>query len=186
MKYRTFLLGLATLLIIGGCTLAPRHEFDPSADFTSYQQWRWRAPDYGNGDVSDPILDSPLLGKRVAAAVDSALTARGFQRDSDNADFVVTYHTSKDLEFFDRGPSFSIGLHHSLDHFHTGLLYDTRPTMSKRGVLILDIIDADSNELVWRGWRELPLSQENFDAERVTRSVRDILSAFPPEAGASR
>lgn len=180
------LLSLASLLLIGGCSVTPSHEFDATADFASYQAWRWQAPDYAKGDVSDPILDSELLGKRVEAAVDATLETRGFTRNAGKPDFVVTYHTSKDLELYDSGPSFSIGLHQGWSRFHTGVMYDTRPTMSKRGVLIIDIIDADSDELVWRGWRELPLSQSNFDTEQVNRSVREILSAFPPETSNTR
>lgn len=171
---------LCCLSLLAACTITPRHEFDPAVDFGRYQSYSWKAPDYGDGKVSDPILDSELLGRRVEAAVDAELQARGFRRSTESPDMIVTYHTSKDFEYRRSGPRFSVGIHQGYGHFHTGLLLDDWGTMKKEGVLIVDIIDAESSELVWRGWRELPLVQEYFNSERVNSTVASILSAFPP------
>ncbi|MDX1442208.1 MAG: DUF4136 domain-containing protein [Gammaproteobacteria bacterium] len=192
MKLRPlFSIALTTcaMLLLAACSRMPMHEFDPEANFDNYQSWRWQAPEYGNGDVADPILDSPLLGKRVEAAVNEILGGRGFSRDAEHADFVVTYHTSKDFDLYDNGPSFSIGLAQGWRHFHTGVVYDTRTRVDKKGVLIIDIIDAETDALAWRGWTTLPLAQEYFDSPKLLGSVRDILAAFPPgekEATASQ
>lgn len=178
----------ALSLGMAGCSSVPPHEYDPEADFSALERWQWKTPEYGNGDVADPILDSQLLGMRVEMAVDAALGARNYTRDSDNPDFTVTYHTSKDFELFEQGPRFSVGLHQVWDHMHTGLIYDsrTRTTMNKKGILIIDVHEGDGGKLIWRGWATLPLEQEYFKSEKLTETVARILSNFPPEVGNER
>lgn len=182
MKFRPASMFSAFLIIavLAGCAMSPRHEFDPETDFDAFREFTFRMPEYADEKVSDPILDSPLLGNRVREAVTAELSRRGYSVNDENPDFIVTYHAAKDFDVRDTGPRFNVGFYRGWNHIHTGVLFDSWPRVSKEGVLIIDIIDAETGTLTWRGWRELPLNQRNFDSEQVRRSAANILSAFPP------
>lgn len=182
MKFRlaSLISAILVMAVLAGCA-TPRHEFNPEADFNAFREFTFRMPEYEGEKVSDPILDSPLLGNRVRNAVTTELTRRGYSINDENPDFIVTYHAAKDFDVDNSGPRFNVGFHRGWNNIHTGILFDTWPRVSKEGVLIIDIIDAETGTLAWRGWRELPLNQRNFDSEQVNRSTASILSVFPPE-----
>ena len=176
---------LALMLVtLAGCAATPRHEFDQQANFSELQSFAWLEPEYGKQGVgiSDPVLDSPLLGQRVENAVKSVLQERGYRLAEENPDFLVTYHTAVGEKERRSGSYMSLGYGrgHS-PFFGTGILLDMTPRSFKEGTLIVDVVDAETEELIWRGWNDTILNQRNFDQQRVNETVRFILGAFPPE-----
>jgi len=49
------------------------------------------------------------------------------------------------------------------------------------GILILDFIDAESNELIWRGWYANDVDDGEIGEEQINKAVKHILEKFPPE-----
>ena len=52
-----------------------------------------------------------------------------------------------------------------------------------QGTLVLDIIDARTNELIWRGWANTVLDHDPEPEEvhmYVNEAVRKMLEEFPP------
>ncbi len=170
---------LATLTILGGCATAVKTEFDNQADLSHYHRFSWQAPELKK--VEDPILDSALLTKKVQQAVIAKLKARGYEESDDSSDFYVTYHTASKERL--REPIFSVGIGYSSHYRHWGhgVLFDGHNIESyEEAVLIIDVIDRKSDNLVWRGWNTSRLIQRNFTQEAVTESVNNILDEFPP------
>lgn len=173
---------ILAMLLAAGCAMAPPHEFDDAANFANLKTFQWLEPKYGDEDVtvSHPVLQSPLLGQRVQRAATSALAAKGFVPVEENPDFFVTFHTAES-EAERHGSSYvQLGYGRFSPYFGTGVLLDLTPRNFKEGTLIIDIVDAESDELIWRGWRDAYLNQRNFDEESVTQAVDYILTAFPP------
>jgi hypothetical protein len=183
MALRRLYLGIITALI-AGCATTPYHEFDSSVNFAGWKSFEWRSPEHFGEKVNDPILDSALLSQRMETAINGSLTARGYNSNAENPDFIVTYHAAKDLDIDNSGPTFSFGIYRGWSHLNTGMLFDNRPRIREQGVLIIDVIDARTEKLAWRGWREVPLTQDYFRGEKVIETVQNILSAFPPEQDA--
>ncbi|HEX7030354.1 MAG TPA: DUF4136 domain-containing protein [Gammaproteobacteria bacterium] len=180
---RVFALGLLAALI-AGCAIAPPHEFDSSANFATLKTFQWLEPKYGDDDVSvsHPVLQSPLLGRRVQQAVTAALEAKGYRAVEDDPDFYVTFHTAES-ESQHRGSTYvQLGYGRYSPHFGSGVLLDLTPRTFQEGTLIIDVLDGDSEELIWRGWEDAYLTQRNFDNESVSEAVRYIFTAFPPGA----
>lgn len=183
---RKLVLPFAALLMLtlAGCATSPRHEYDSQARFSEFRSFSWLAPEHGEREVSvsHPVLDSPLLGQRVRQAATNELQERGFVQVEKNPDFLVTYHTAEKEDQQRSGTYMQLGYgyrsHASI--FGPGVLLDLTPRSFQEGTLIIDIVDARSNELVWRGWNDAVLNQRNFDQERVNEAVDFILSAFPP------
>lgn len=179
---RIFALGLLAVTLAAGCAVAPPHEFDETANFARLETFQWLEPKYGDDDVSvsHPVLQSPLLGNRVRNAVTDVLEASGYRAVEEDPDFYVTFHTAQS-ESERRGSTYvQLGYGRYSPYFGSGVLLDLTPREFQEGTLIIDVLDGDSEELIWRGWDNAHLVQRNFDTDSVNRTVRYIFTAFPP------
>ena len=79
-------------LLLSACSpLVVKHDFDPEADFAAYRSFAW-LPDPPAADADDPA-HSPLLGKHIRRAVNHTLAERGLQKDLDEPDLLLAYHS---------------------------------------------------------------------------------------------
>ncbi|MEA5445847.1 DUF4136 domain-containing protein [Gammaproteobacteria bacterium AB-CW1] len=198
IKKGTPVLVLVLLLawLLAACATPTRSEHDPGVDFDRYQSFAWTAP--RRETVRDPVLDSELLDRRVAHAVRAILKDRGYQEvDAESADFLITYHTVTRERLV--SPNVRVHLHHGPSyrwhpywhpnyhphpffgppvHHHVHYVGDTR--VYREGSLIVDVIDRERGELIWRGWRASEVRQERFRDERLKQLLQRILADFPP------
>ncbi|CAN5139752.1 DUF4136 domain-containing protein [soil metagenome] len=169
---------LVAAIAISACGPNIQVEKDPTANLRDYDSFSWVAPE--KQDVRDPILDSELLSKKVRRAIYQTLSSRGFEATETNPDFYVTYHTASKEKL--RSSGFDVGIGYS--RFDPRWGYSAvfgQPDVEsyEEAVLIIDVIDAESDTLVWRGWETGRLSRDRFSEEAVARAVEDILSRFP-------
>jgi len=184
--------GLWALLIatplISGCATPIKAEFDEGVNFQEYRTFAWSAPD--RRQIKDPILDSGLLDRRMGHAVRETLKARGFEEvAADEADFLVTYHTTT-RERLSGGSSVRVHIasghrypYHP--HWYGPRYYAVAPFHDDRrsyqeGTLMIDIVDRERQELIWRGWRAGEVRQDRFRDDRLRQQVERILGDFPP------
>lgn len=166
------------LVLAGGCAAPVRYEYN-SAPYASWHSFAWKAPRIGT--VRSPVLDSGILSARIEQAVRQTLTAAGYRavQTPAQADFVVTYHTT--LETRDEGgPSFGFAYGTLGPGFNTVFIDQAGNRQIREGSLILDVIDAHSDTLVWRGWITSMLQQSNYSQQAVDHAVQRIFSKFPP------
>src|SRR5579863_410274 len=168
-------------LLLTGCAPRVYTEQDEQAHFDGYHSYAWLSPPAG--PVRDPILDSQILESRVRHSVQGELTARGFQEVQVDAgpDFLVTYHTASKQKIESSGASLSFGF---IDAFPRGFGAVAVPVggdveTRDEGTLMVDIIDAKSKRLVWRGWTTGWLNQDNYTQEAVDSAIKQILDKFP-------
>lgn len=167
------------LCLLTACGANIKTEFDQNTDFSDYHRFSWIAPE--RTEVSDPILDSQLLSERVHRAVTQVLGDKGYQRVSDAPDFLITYHTASKSKL--RTSPFSVSFGYSRFYSpweHSVIFNDPQMESYEEGILMLDVTDAHTNRLIWRGWDRSILTQENFSDEAIMSSVTDILARFPP------
>jgi hypothetical protein len=178
---------LCAALAAGACaTHRVATDFDREVRFDQLRSFVWLEP--APEQIDDPLLDSPLLSRKIQRAAGDELVRRGYVQAASaaEADFFVTYHTTSRERIRDAGGvSFGFGYgtgyrrgHHSIfvgDRFG-------RVESYQEGTLIIDIVDARTRQLVWRGWTRGAVHPARFTDEAVDRNVRDILSRFPPGA----
>jgi hypothetical protein len=162
------------------------HDYDPSADFASLQTWAW-LPHAGRS--GDPRLDNALLDSRIRAAVESELAAKGYTRaSSGEPDFRVTYHLSVEGKLqvdtvyrdYPRGRYGRVGYRRG-SWGHT----ETRVREYDEGTLLIDVLQAESGALLWRGSGVATVRQESTPEKRTKRintAVEKILERFPPNS----
>jgi hypothetical protein len=174
-KPRVFALLFAALL--AGCAPLTVHmDYDPDADFSRYRTFAWMPEPQDHKPAAS--LSSPFAGKRIKQAVLENLTARGYQKTTDDPDLLIACH----LTFKNRS-TVSVS-----DYGYWGPhAIDVR--RYKEGTLILDFVDPQSKQLVWRGWSVSalhPASSPQEEQEIIDRAVGEILRQFPPYALAEK
>jgi hypothetical protein len=185
-------------LLLAGCsTVEVTHEFDPNTDFSALHTYDWLPPPKPTGDPR--LDDNTILDARVHNAVDAALAEKGFTRAADNPDVKVGYHVTldrqQDVEYVNSsfgywgmypGPYPSAwGAYPAYPGYPGyGVPAAVRVYNYLEGTLILDLFDARSKRLIWRGTAR---DEVNFRAspekrqEKIDEAVRRMLAKFPPK-----
>jgi hypothetical protein len=156
-------------------------EFDPQEDFASYRRWAWL-----------PRLEAPIrplaptpdgLTEEIESRTEEFLAARGFVRvDEEEADFFVTYHVVVHVEI--------VILSETNAEQHVASMNDspsygvtrseTRRRVYQRGHLVIDVVEGDDRQLVWRG--ETESKYRGSWKPHARTAVMNILERFPPES----
>lgn len=165
--------GAAALLLAGCATTQARSYVQPGADFERYRTYGWGAVD--TFTTGDPRLDSNTFFRdRLQAGVDARLASRGLERtDAGAADLLLHYHVNITQR---------IDVN-EIDEKH-GYCTDCRPAVYDAGTLTLDLIDASTGRLVWRGWAERSVDgvfdRQDWMEQRIDEAVARILERLPP------
>jgi hypothetical protein len=168
----TVLLSAGLFMIWGCSSISVKTDFDPESDFSTYKTYMWYA---GEMPKDDALSANPLVKKRVASGVEKALETKGYSKGSeDDFDFVVIIHagTKEKMQVTSYGyGGYGYGR-------HTDVHYYDETT------LIIDLVDAEKKELVWRG-TGVGTVKEYSDREEmqeaIDKVVAKILADFPPE-----
>lgn len=193
MSLPSRLAGALLVLGLASCTnIKTSTNYDPNAvrALDSYRTYAWLPMKEG----ADPRVYNPIIQARVQLAVDRELQARGYQKveEGRTPDFKIGWHGAidekVDVDYVNR--FYGYGWDPWYDPFYGPVAYGgaglAEPVVReyREGTLILDIVDGDSNKLVWRGTAESELS-ESMDAKEsqklINEAVDEMLEKFPPE-----
>ena len=174
------LAAVPALLLLTACSSSVKYDYDVSQDFSRYKTFDLYAPGRHGKGGGDGLMD-----KRVRAAVAAELQAKGFVREQvADPDFLVAcypvfrtrrYRTTTRVGFGGGGwyRPWGYGVGTSFSQVH----------QYRQGSLIIEIVDAKTNQLVWQGADEGVLTGLD-DPERandaVASAVKDTLAKFPP------
>jgi len=153
------------------------YDYDHSASFTAYHTYEWVS---GKQEVTgDKRLDNALVDARIRQAVEAQLRSKGYTAPAAaKPDFYVAYHVGmKDMM---KGSSTQNYIGDRAHGTYT-TLSDIQPY--KEGTLLIDIVDAASNQLVWQAsalTEVHPGMTPEERNERIGSVVRAMLSHFPP------
>ena len=184
---------LAVMWTAAGCAPSPKigYDFDRSTDFSAYHTYAWLSGDQEK--TGDRRADSSAVDMRIRIAVGTQLRLKGYQTLPEGTpDFFVAYHVG----LKDSSPSISTQYYsdgmagHAISHSaDTRSASGSAPSLNETpsyltGSLLIDVIDAASQKLVWRGTAagevDPGLTSQQRD-ERTKAIVHKILSHFPPK-----
>ncbi|QCR23856.1 DUF4136 domain-containing protein [Pontibacter sp. SGAir0037] len=169
-KYRPLLL-LFTLTTACSPALIVHEDFNPTANFGRYRTYNWLSTDIAGLDYQ--LDNRELINRSVRAAIQSELLKRGMDTDTDSPDILVAYYVAVGGEQrmdSDNASTMAYGF--------TGIP-NFKDTYSE-GTLIIDLVEASTNELVWRGWAEGEVNLDNLQEAQITRAVIKVLAQYPP------
>jgi len=178
MKRQLFVAMAFGVLVLAGCSSQKvNFDYDRQADFSKYTTYDWYEGDHTIAE------EDPFAHQRFVAAVDRELAAAGFQKASSNPDVYITYHaddeenTVIDTNHFDYGYGDSwywgggMGMGSSTNTVRT---YTT-------GTLVLDMWDASTKKLVWRGVASDTVSDDPAkNAKKIDQVAKKLFESYPP------
>ncbi|WP_455365676.1 DUF4136 domain-containing protein [Kaarinaea lacus] len=171
-------------VFLWSCAGGPSIDYDVAADFSAYKTYAWS--EKTDDTTSKSMNDSPLVHKRVRESIDENLQAKGLQRvDAAQADLLVNYHLSVAVTgHTSSSVSFGVGSygHRSSVGLSVGVPVGGRTI--EEGTLLIDIVDAKKNSVVWQGASSRQLSRSPTPEKTraiVDEVVSEILAGYPPK-----
>ena len=177
--------GWAALIISGmlatGCaSMTVSSHVETGLDTSQYRSYDW-----GESDAlpaGDPRIEkNPVYQDFILGAVERQMALKGFQHATDKgrADLLIHYHAAVNRRInvsqADRAYKSCFGEDCS-----------ARIVEYEQGTLVLDIVDAKTNRVIWRGWAQDTvdgvLDDEQQMVQKITEAVRRILARFPNPA----
>jgi hypothetical protein len=167
---------LVCALALASCGAGTVHSFlERGVDLGRYQHYDW-GPDNGSG-TGDPRLDNnEIFQGWVRAAVEKQLAMKGFEKTtSGSPELLVHFHARveqrMDLTDTDRYAACP----------------DCKPFIYDAGTLLIDLVDAHTGQLLWRGWSEGNVSgvidSQRWLEERIDADVSKIFKGLPRGRG---
>ncbi len=162
----------SSILFVGCNTVNVDYQYDPGADMAGLESYNWFP-------VPRENIRHDLFIKQAKGELKNQLHARGYRVVDGDPDFFIALHG---------------GFQSRMDYKDWEYLYEYyRPYWAKRKIditkyedqqLIVDFIDADSKELIYRATATafiIEADQEERE-EAINDAVLKILENFPPTA----
>ena len=162
--------GIVLLFATASFAQQVKTDYDRTADFNQYKTYSWQK-------VQTP---DPLWVDRIKEAVNSALAAKGWtQVPSGGNVAIVAIEMTQNQQ--------------TLDTFYNGFgggwrwgggFGDATTTVQnyKVGTLVVDLFDANTKKLIWRGSSSDTLSDKSDkNIKNLDKGVQKMFNHFPPE-----
>jgi Domain of unknown function (DUF4136) len=161
--------GLALLLACASFAREVKSDFDHSANFSQYKTYSWKGV----------RTKDPLLVDRIKSAVNSTLAAKGLTEVPSGGDVEVSA-----LEMTKEQQTENTLYNGFGGRRFGGFGYATTTTDTyKIGTLLVDLFDAKTEKLIWRGSASDTLSNNpNKNTKNLDKGVEKMFKHFPPNA----
>ena len=161
------ILGLVLGLLVGSAAAqSVQSDFDRTFQFSNLKTFSFAVQRRG---ATDPLAADSLNDGRIRTGLESQLIANGFRMETDKADFVIAYYvTTKNklsVQDFGYGPPRWFGGR------------DIRVNQDTEGTLMVDFIDARTNQVVWRGRAIGTLDMKGVD-KKISKSTEKLVKQF--------
>lgn len=176
MKAIVQLLIVAIIVAIVGCaSVSIRTDHDPNADFTKYKTWNFPA----NVDefAVGVIKANPFVHKEMLRIIEDAMVAKGYVKTVGDPDMFVVYQVTTQEKT--QVSTYSSGYGWGYSGWGVGYT-DVRVDQYTEGTLILDLVDVEEEDLIWRGWATGTI-EDKPNIKRLEDVVKGMLAQFPPK-----
>lgn len=180
MKTKIALLILLAFLLIG-CAPSVHvfSDYDRSANIEAYRTFGW-LPDELIEARNNPLYYNELNDKRIKNSVAEQLEARGYQYSKENPELTIHYHIIIEDKTVMRTDPYG--------YYYGPYWARSEVTVFefREGSLIIDLMDAATNNLVWRGWMNPFMRNENPEKaeEQIKEAVLMIFTKYQYHAAA--
>jgi hypothetical protein len=169
---RTVIATVSIVLLLATAAIAGvKTDYDRSADFKGYKTYAWEKVQ----------TTDPLWVDRIKEAVDSQLAAKGWTRvESGGQVSIIAIEMTRNQRtlntFYD---GFGRGWRWGGGFGNATTTVDTY----KVGTLVVDLFDANTQKLIWRGSSSDTLSDKSDkNIKNLDKDIQKMFDHFPPEA----
>jgi hypothetical protein len=202
MKYRSFhplntpflffFFILLSACAVGSLVIKINTTQDQDARFDQFRTYNWYPATTTNPATDDQAGYSRLQG-HVKKAIEQEIAKKGLRQETENPQVFLAYDVSLPNPATPPAQTFPAGFGYGLA-WQMGLRYDYGHAKVTNyhpvntfapGTILIDVIDAHSRELVWRGWAEDVIEDFNADYKTVSNYVDDIIDKYPAGNGSN-
>ena len=169
-----FMIGL--ILSLHGCSpITVQSDYDHTLDFSNYKTFAWTTPKdshhhsrrhHKSGQMDKEY--QALMDKRLQENFEKVLGSKGFTKTSpEKADLLFMYR---------------FGVKSKIERWRAprgGGGRSIRVPVTENNI-VLEMIERETNDLVWRGWAEGEETDVSNEDKDIRKSVEAILEDFPP------
>lgn len=161
------LLGLMLGLLVGSAAAqSVQSDFDRTFQFSNLKTFSFAVQRRG---ATDPLAADTLNNGRIRTGLESQLIANGFRMETEKANFVIAYYvTTKNklsVQDYGYGPPRWFGGR------------DIRVNQDTEGTLMVDFIDARTNQVIWRG-RAIGTLELKGVEKKISKSTEKLVKQF--------
>jgi len=157
-------------------------DYDHGANFTKYHTYSW-----GQAEATPEV--NQLVQQRIVAQIEENLAKRGLKRVETGGDLIVTYQaTVKQQQQFTTigngcgwgwGPGWGYG--YGYYGGYGGGISTTTVTETPIGTIVVDLLDPQANQLVFRGTATNKLSSKaEKNTKKLIKAMRKMFEKYPP------
>ncbi len=157
---------LLGLLVVSANAQTVQTDYDRSFRFSDLKTFSFVAQRRG---ATDPLAGDSLNDGRIRTAMESQLIGNGFRMETEKPDFAIAYYvTTKNklnVQDYGYGPPRWFGGR------------NIRVNQYSEGTLMVDFIDTNTNQVIWRGRASGTLELKGVD-KKISRSVEKLVKQF--------
>ena len=179
---------LLLFCLVGCSTVSVNRDFDSSYNFsalTSYKVEKQTVDSENATRVSNQLMD-----RRFDQSLESNLTQKGYIL-STTPTFTVQHgyyiKTVIRSDPFSSNMGFGYGTSRNSRRYYNDMRMGTNYGVEQYdvGILVIDILDTKTNQLVWRGKGRIPVVSDSDQPQKISREVdkvvTEIMLNFPPQ-----
>ena len=157
---------LLGVLVVSASAQTVQSDYDRSFRFSELKTFSFANQ---RRAATDPLASDTLNDGRIRNGLESQLIDSGFRIETERPDFVIAYYvTTKNklnVQDFGYGPPRWFGSR------------DIRVNQYSEGTLMVDFIDARTNQVIWRGRASGTLELKGVD-KKISKSVEKLIKQY--------
>jgi hypothetical protein len=169
----------ALLLSLWACSPMTKvsYDYDSKADFAKYKTYA-----FSEGSEKMPIND--LNRRRIIAAVENEMTAKGFTKSENPdvlVDLVIRAEQKVDATATSTGPGYGYGGRYGYGGGFSTTHIDYNEYVD--GTLFINLVDVSAQTIIWQGRATKTLDEDASTTKReknINDAVKQIFTKYPP------
>lgn len=173
---KKLIIPLMALLSSCGSGFEAFSDHDKSVNLQDYKTYSWQNIQEIESKGSNPLYYNELNDKRIKEAVNAEMGKRGFSEINKDGQLQLHYHILVEDKIESSIEPAGVQYNNRIANPKQLNIYQYR-----QGTLIVDIMDAKKNILVWRGWATdvITNSMKKNPEAAISQAVAAIFKKFP-------
>jgi hypothetical protein len=146
-------------------------------DLRNYKTYAWAIPEDSAGKSR---YDDKVYARFIIDVTNTELAKKGFVIDTENPDALFVFDTRLEEHVeYSQSPSVSVGFGYGGPYYYGGVSAPVSGgtiTASPyyKGLLFINMYDANTQQLLWKGWAEEKMSYERAIDEDIKTAIRKM------------
>ena len=185
--FRVFTVAAALMLfaVTAAFGMSTKSDYQKNFDFSQLRTFAFKTDRARN----DPLSTNTLEAGRIQSSLAAQLEANGFSQSAENPDFIVAFYSRSkqktEVQSTGFGPGFGFGRGFGWGYgipgrgrWRWGYGPDIWTTTYEEGCVMADIIDARTQELVWRGVVQDTVNGIGQTDKQANNAAKDLVKRF--------